>query len=260
MTRFKTSGDVVRRTLAGIAACAVGASALTAMADIQGPGLEIVARNGERVASWSAELTWNPTAGAWTYETTDTIHLSDAEGDLGVLNPNGEGLSIIIQEDPVVNLGFAVQAGAADTEFMIGSALLSFPTIPAAYASGRASVGMSTTDLGGNGVTLTGMSFAPGSGSYAAVYNGWAAIGGGTVFADSLPLLSAGPGGTDTDSQNTPAVGFAALGTDVSSMSSLVHFTLSAGDIASGTSTWVVIPEPSTVALLTLGLALLRRR
>ncbi len=245
----------------------ISCAAATALAGIEGPGIQIMARSGDAVAVWqSGDLTWDPAAGdggAWVYETSETITLTDpiSGSDLATLNPNGEGLAIMIQEDPVVNLGFAVLAGAADTEFFMASAHLTFPTIGAAYAQGRASVGMSVTDLNGNGVSLTGESFAPNAGAYAAVYNGWTALGMGTVFADSVQTLSAAnPGGSNSTSQNTPPVGFQAIGTDISSMSSLVHFTLSAGDIASGTSTWVTIPEPATFAMLGLGLALIRRR
>lgn len=264
MTHILGSSQRVRAVLAASAALVLTAS--TALADIMGPGIQIVAQSGDSIAVWeSGELTWNPDAGeggAWVFESTETITLADQSGNvLGILNPNGEGISIIIQEDPVVNLGFAVQAGAADTEFKIGSAQLMFPTIGSAFAQGRASVGMSVTDLNGNGVTLTGMGFASNSGAYTAVYNGWAVTGGGTVFADSIPTLSnPNPGGSNTASVNTPPVGFAPINDDVSSMSSLVHFTLSAGDIASGTSTWVVIPEPASFALFGLGLVLLRRR
>lgn len=159
-------------------------------------------------------------------------------------------------EDPVVNLSFNVEAGGILTNFEVASALLSFPTIDS--PQGQASVGLSVTDTGSDGATLTGL--VPGGGSYLAQYNGLAP--GGTTFAQLLQSVSASAGESNTDAANVPGGnGFLPIAGGASDMSSRFDFQLTANDLASGTSHWeVVVPTPSALAFLILGAAGLGRK
>ncbi|MBU0616913.1 MAG: PEP-CTERM sorting domain-containing protein, partial [Planctomycetes bacterium] len=134
-----------------------------------------------------------------------------------------------------------------------------FP-IPAAYATGHASASFTLTDFDAGSATLTGIGDT--GGGYLAQYNGWAGdpFGGpqGTTFAEGIFAMSAGFLETVTEDFVHPET---AIGETVNDMSSLVSFTLSAQDLASGTSSYVIVPEPGALTLLALGaVALLRRR
>lgn len=251
---------------AGLLVAGSAAFAPSAMADIIGPGLTVYAFDSQGNTA-SAEITgaWSADGATYQWSSTSTVELWDQSSDtlLGCLNPldgNGQPTYSAFQyvQDPVVNLNFAVQAGASDTVFVIASSLLSFPTINSAQAA--ASAGFSVTDFNGNGATLTGLVGTGSAFGYLAQYNGFAFTQSGTTFAEVLPGIGAGPFGTNTANANVPGAGTTAIGS-VSDMSSLISFRLSRFDLASGTTSFVITPEPASFALLGLGaLALLRRR
>ena len=235
-----------------------------AMADLTGPGLAITAIDPVTglTDTVAFEGQWSSDGQTYRWGSTETHLFFGNDGTfLGCLNPPDatESTSIEYVADPIVNLSFSVAAGNSTTVFMIGSALLSFPTISSAQA--RASVGFSVTDFfGGDGATLAGIGGYTGTAGYVAQYNGFAGTNSGTSFAEVLPSIVAAPFLTNTDSATLPASGYTPIGS-VSDMSSLVAFTLSAGDFASGTSTFEIIPEPTTgMMLLVAAGALIGRR
>lgn len=250
-------------TMRGIIAAAAIVVA-PVMADLTGPGIAITAidiNSGDSdVVTFDGQ--WNQD-GQYRWSSTEEHNFFGSDGMyLGSLNPSAVQRTSSIEyfADPIVNLSFSVAAGSSTTTFMIGSALLSFPTIAAAQA--RASVGFSVTDFsGGDGATLTGIGGHSGTAGYTAQYNGFAGTNSGTSFAELIPSLVAAPFLTNTTSDTVPASGYTAIGS-ASDMSSLVAFTLSAGDFASGTSTFEIIPEPTTGLLLVAaaGLLFARRR
>jgi hypothetical protein len=258
LTSFGTRG---MRAVAAFAAVAVAGSAF---ADIIGnPGFVVIAQDDAsgHYCYNSFEVTRDPD-GNWRWASNSPLTLESWDGTvLGTLNPEGgPGSSIEYIEDPVVNLNFSVAAGSTTTTFMIGSALLTFPTITG--ASGRASAAFSTTDVDGSGAVLTGIAGNTGTNGYAAAVNGMAgpAPAGLNQFAELLPGVVAGGFGSATVNDNVPPIGYLPIGGTVSSISSFISFTLSPFDLASGTSTFEVIPEPVSALLLVLGAGLLRRR
>jgi MYXO-CTERM domain-containing protein len=163
-----------------------------------------------------------------------------------------DNLSTMLICDPLVNLGFVVTAGGANAHVTIKSALLSFAAINNAHGTASAQIGI--TDNDGNGATLTGG--GAGGMGYLAQYNGY--VPGGTTFASLVPSFSVGTFGSDNRNGNVPDT---PIVPPVSNMSSQFDFTITANDSASGTSVYVITPEPGSLALLVLGgLALIRRR
>jgi hypothetical protein len=155
---------------------------------------------------------------------------------------------------PKVSLGFAVQAGGSDTAFTISSSLVTFD--PMVDPAGRATAVFTLTDGESDGGWLSGD--GPMGGGYLAQYNGF--VPSGTTFAEVLGDLTVGPGDTIAEAVNIPEVGFLPIDGVVTNMSSQIAFTLSALDLASGTTNWELVPEPASLGLLAAGLLVLRRR
>lgn len=162
--------------------------------------------------------------------------------------------SIMFTTSGNVSHSFVVQAGNADTNFSLGSGIVSTPNI--ANPLGRASAGVTLTDTNGNGATLTGLQ--AGGTMYEAYYDA------GAVFAN----LISGPFGFGTpfDSRTTSdeypagAGNFAAFAGPLSEMGIQWAFRLTANDSAGGTSVFVVIPTPAAGATLLVGAGLLSGR
>jgi len=195
------------------------------------------------------DLNWQRSQDQWDWSSDASIDVKDGDGETVFTLSN---VSMFFRADPQINLSFSVQAGNADTIFSITSGTLSFDTIQ--NAQGQASSAFTVTDTNNNGATLTGGN-DDGNG-YNAYYNGL------NLFAGQIPSLSV-PVGTQSKStsDNYPADGYAAVGADVSDMAAKVKFTLSARDLASGTTQYEIVPEPSALALLALGgLSMLRRK
>ncbi len=239
-----------------VRAIAVGAAVLgaaTANADISNVIFSITATNSQGTATWQATAdqgSWNGDQYTWSGGGVDLV---DGDGDIiGTLGTT----SIMMIADPVVTVIFDVQAGAADTLFSFGSGLLSFPAIAGATGSATTGITLTDSDLDGS-ANLTGAGGASGGSSWQANYNGLAPAG--TVFAEFIPGLSVvSPNITSTGNGNTG--GFQPIPGLVSSMSVAYNFVLSAEDSASGTSAFVIIPEPSSILLVIGGLFAIRRR
>lgn len=160
-----------------------------------------------------------------------------------------------VNAQALIAVSFDVVAGAFDTQFSISSSLVDsfFFSNPSARATGTYSL----TDGNLNGATLTGLH--AGGGLYSADYNG------GTSFTE---LFTSGPynvgvSGSTGGAEDVPfgPGNFSPVGEAVSSIQGNWHFMLTAGDLAGGTSNFIVIPTPSGLALLSLGgLAAMRRR
>ncbi len=198
----------------------------------------------------SGTQTWS-----WTLGSPTTI----MDGSTPIATINAASFTYV--NDPRVNLAFSVTAMEANTVFSISSGLLGF-TSPVDPASGSASAGLLVTDTNGDGATLTGFGLTgPTGGAYLAQYNG-SMVPGGTIFAELMtsPLVAGINLTTSTTGEFPPGGGFAAIGVPVSSMSAHFHFELSAFDLASGSSSFLIVPAPGALGLLAIGLIGSRRR
>jgi hypothetical protein len=251
------------RAARGTAAfCVLLLAAGIARADIPGIVFEITAEAGQAGAGHSTSFQilaewgdYDRAGDVWTWTMPEPHEFWHEGTFLGRLDT----FTATIVGDPEVNLSFSVQAGAADTAFHIGSALLS-DFDPITDAIGYAHASYTLTDFDANSAALTGVGDT--GGAYLAQYNGWAGdpFGGpqGTTFAEGIFSMSAGFLETVTDDFDYPESGYVAIEDTVYDMSSLVSFTLTAQDLASGTSSYVIVPEPATLALLVLGTVAMR--
>ena len=232
-----------------LAALALAVSAGTAAADISSVVLNITAQleNGSTYP-WSVTLNPGDVDGNGNYfwQLEEEVHVRDGENEIFALTD----ASVTIFADPSVALNFNVIAGMQNTVFTVNSAVLSFA--PLANSVGRATAAVSVTDLTGDGATFTPWA----GGAYRSYYNG-----GANNFQNLVdsPIV-AGPFSSASSSDTFPAIGYQNIGTTLTDIESEWQFTLSAGDLASGTSEFEVIPAPASVALGLTALVGLRRR
>jgi len=246
--------------MVGVAATlALAGLVSSASADVSDVAFDVVVCKGGVCTGYfwvpSTDLTEDPSTGVLSWHLQQDTDITDLEGDVAGTLQVGSFVEIIPagrgRATTQVNLGFAVEAGDALTDFSFSSAMLSFPAI--ASAQGKADATFQLTDFGGDsGATLTGL--FGGGGAYRAQYNGFP----GTQFTQ---LMTAPIAVGEFESISVPdSFGFAPIGASVSSISSQIDFSLSAFDLASGLSTFEVIPEPAAALLLVVGVMALRRR
>ncbi|MBP7745282.1 MAG: hypothetical protein KA383_04065 [Phycisphaerae bacterium] len=226
----------------------VGALVLSApaVADVTGVAFTIAASSVLGSGAYdvpASELTYDPLTGRYFWHLPLAVTI---ENDLGEPIATLTSANAVYFGDPVVALGFAVTAGAADTSFTIGSGLLSFAPLSPAQAT--ASVGLTLTDSLGDGAWLAAP--VPGGAVYHTLYNS------GTPFAD---LFTAGLAVTGGSAAGNDAAPLQAITSPAFNMQANYGFVVSANDLASGTGNFLIIPEPGSLLTL-LGVLLLARR
>lgn len=237
------------------AACVLAAAVLApaALADLPDVIFSIEASGSNGSGTYEVSLDdagWERSGSEWEY--SDDSHISITDPNTGKEVFSLSGVEVFFRADPQINIAFSVQAGSVDTSFTITSNTLNFPTI--SNAQGQASSAFTVTDTNNNGASLSGN--GAGGNSYEAFYNG------SNLFSGQILGLNVAAGSqSNSTAENDPAVGYRAVGGSVSDMTAQVSFTLSARDLASGTTTYEIVPEPSALALLALGaLSLFRRK
>ena len=224
-----------------------------AHADINGNPLTITATtlSGESV-SWSLVPSagqWSNGGQDWTYQSgsgwsREFWHESEFLGRVSNLTVNLFG-------DPQVDVNFSIFGGAVPAVFTFSSALVSFAPITGGTA--QASAGITVADVNGDGLSSMG-SVNPGDPLYRANFNGL--VPAGTNYASFFAGgFAAGLGGSTSDSLGPTFIPFAV--TDISAQFS---FVLSPFDLASGTSTFQIVPSPAGLGAIAAGLLLVGRR
>lgn len=243
------SGTLAQPVAVGTLLAAVLATAGAASADIIGPGLVVTATNSLGSASFVVNVD-DPFAetfpnGDWRYVLPDPVEMRDGDGDLIA---RIDALRGDLFTNPHVVMSFAVTGGAIDTLFTISSGVETLGPVPGGVALGGGSAGITFGDSNGvGGVTVTG--------AYAGGDVHRMIINADGTPADLTTIITGPffiPHGTGSASENVPGV---APGVTVTSISSEFKFTVSAGDSATGTSSFTVIPTPGAAALLGLGVA-----
>jgi len=156
-----------------------------------------------------------------------------------------EMLKVTVNADPWVSIEFGVRAGAIPTTFSIVS---SVENIQPAYinpaAAATASITLTDRSQSAAGADITGLFDGK---IYQARFNGT------NAFANLVDSYSFTRSGLNLSSTSEQSTGDSFITGTVSSIDSEVRFILSAYDSASGTTDFVVTPEPATMALLGLG-------
>jgi hypothetical protein len=224
-----------------------------------------VCQHGTHVGSFSADYrdgVYDPGTGVFRWSLDADKIIRDAVGTpvarvragktfVEVQTASGAGRDT----ESKVNLNFSVVAGDALTDFTIKSALLNVD--PILDAEGRASAAFTLTDgIGDDGATLTPLD---GVGAFRAEYNGF--VPGGSPFTKLIPEMAADPMSFADLPQDFPGGGaYAPIGDDVVNLSTMVSFSLTPNDLASGTSIFEVVPEPGSLLLLAICAGLRRLR
>ena len=161
----------------------------------------------------------------------ERFQLSDGDTVLGWI----DSLGVELIGDPVASINFNVTA-ASEVTVSVSSATVSFSALNNPPASAEAEVTL--TDNNGNGAAMI-ETINGNAGLFRAIYNG------STQYAALLGDSSIG-GGSVTFSEDTsgPIAG------SVTSIAARFDFKLSAGDSASGSGRFVVVPEPSFAIFL----------
>jgi hypothetical protein len=181
--------------------------------------------------------------------TGDFVWVLDHE--VSILDGSIDRLKLTVNADPEVGIEFGVRANKKQIFTILSDVVLFDPLVnPTAYASAA----ITLTDRGPTaGATITG--FFDGGKTYQARYNG------STVFANLVDSFGIPNSSGDKNEARGNESSMITINDTLTSIESEFHFTLSVNDSASGTSTFVVVPEPATIALLGLGaLSLIRRK
>ncbi len=205
---------------------------------------------GSQSCTWSSSVT-----SAGTTVNSNTWSLMSGSNELATVNPKlngalwGSPLSYGFTGDPVLPFTFSIQNNqSTPVTFDLVTQLTG---LSIANAVCTTSAGITVTSLLGGVATATGQ-FTSGD-----IYQ--ATTNGGTVFASLLPTISTVPPlTTNTENGQFPVSGVSPSGTTVTSMQSEFKFTLTPGDLASGTSRFECdpsVPEPMSMVLGLLGLS-----
>lgn len=219
--------------------------------------VEITATRGKHIATYTGLVSPAALDAGLGWQPAGPLTLADDESALAVV----QQLWVSTSPPHQVDLSFALTNSSLTepTMFNIRTITIAFDAVPNAEAAAFAAVTL--TDGAGSpaGAAMTGL--LTDNRIYQARYSTDGVVNTSTVFASLAPSISFASGLSAQSAEALPTAGMLPLAGDCYMMESEFSFILSPGDQASGTSTFLVTPEPVTLVLLTLGMAgVLRRR
>ena len=241
--------------IASLACCGLAYGvAMPATANI----IQIEATGGGHTATFEEVFPVGSFDGLLNWSLPAPLNLVEEGINLGSVN----SLEVMFDADPQVDLNFSLVNNNLNypVMFTISTATIAFTPVPNAQAAASASVTLTQGAGSPEGASITGL--FPNDKIYQARYSTTYPVNSQTVFADLCSSMSFASGLGTSGTETVPPVGFTNLGTTVYMMESQFKFILSPGDQASGTSAFLIIPEPASILslLAVAGLLLLKRR
>ena len=244
-----------RTCMWAIAACGLtaaiftGSSAFAAGMPVTANIIEVTATSGDLSATFEEVFPVGSFDGNLLWSLPAPVSLAAGATSLGTISR----LNVTFNADPEIDLNFSLTNTnpSLPVTFDILTATIVFDAIPNAEAAASASMTLTQGAGSPAGASVTGK-FTGGK-CYQARYSTDSLLNTATVFASLDPSMSFTSGLGRSETETLPADGMAALGTTVYMMESEYKFTLSAGDQASGSSIFLITPEPATLMLAALG-------
>jgi len=232
----------------------LAALAAVARADMSDLVFRIQASNASGAGAYevySSSGAYDTGTSTYTWNLSSPLTIQDTTSGAPVATLRSA--TVVVRGQTQIDINLGVDSGSSLTTFLIDGPTLDV-NMPAEVSEGRASASFSVTDLDQNFARLVGLGTS-GTGAYQAFYNG------STRFTHLVAFVFAGTGATGTGSQSDPPTGYRDIPVTVDQYRAQIGFTLTGFDRASTTTTFGVIPEPTTLGLLALAvLGLLRRR
>jgi len=157
-----------------------------------------------------------------------------------------------------IGITFNIDAGTTDTIISFRSGLMGFDTVSGALAKARATAAIGVSNFNGDGIgRIEEYPTGTGNGIYETFYDG----DPGTRFVGLVSWADVGSGGGSASQNYPPGAGqYEPLGVGVDNIRTEFNFILTAGDRGSGNTQFIITPEPTTLALIPLGVLLVLRR
>jgi hypothetical protein len=249
------------RARAILAVAGLGLAASAAQASFGDTAVEFRAQraNGDfavvafDIADWGSWSGSGPTL-TWSWDTGANFNYNIVSQGTGQVLGVIKKINMSLVQDPVINLTFDVVADT-QTDFIVTSTLLSFTAINPAI--GRANANVTVTDNDGDGASITGLH--SNGDIYWAAYNGMVESFGSTNFHTGISGAST-PNPFDSASASSGIPPWAAIAGPVLDMSAQFRFRVSPNDLATGSSSYEIIPTPGVLALAGVGGLLAARR
>lgn len=238
-----------------VAAAVLGAVFMSgASAGISSTVFALQAVNNSGTSTFSVgfgEGDWDAGTGVYTWSLGGSMGLYDDTnpGDY-VATLESASLTIHTGAAPEIILNLGVIAGDSNTEFLVDTAQVDFPTIPAALAEGGFTANGHVWDNQADYAYMIGLDDLgeiTGMGAFRSRYNG------DEVFSHLLSVVSATAGSDGGGSEAYPDSGTVPIGEDLNDINIHASFVLTGGDRAVGGGNFSVIPEPGGVALVVAG-------
>jgi hypothetical protein len=218
--------------------------------------VEVTATSGKHTAVYTGIVPVSGFGAGADWKLPGPLTLSDDGATLAVV----QELLVDTSAPHQIDLSFALTNSSmnAPTMLSIRTATVVFDAVSNGEAAAAASITLGQGAGSPEGGAIIGT--FPGNRVYQARYSTDGAANTSTVFANLAPGISFASGLGANSTESCPEAGTIPLAENWFMMESEFSFTLSPGDQASGTSAFVVTPEPATLVLLALGAVPLFRR